>query len=999
MAAQRKAWLEVLRSKGVSLLWLDEHAQPPAEWRATHGGAAYALAPTHGARTAALAERLLGSRGCGADDGGGGGAVTWEWVQESLHHDRPQLLTKHTLFRPFARGFPISGFEGDKIAFSNYNVSSTKRRLGPTLLGYLGAKYHSSLKNTTTVLITKEVSGDKCERAKALGTPMLTIEWLYESMRQGRKLETTHAAYAAPWPAEASRSAPACAAAARGVGSTPAPVGTPAPLALATPAAVRTEPVADGPPEPRAATPAGGASSFDVPPPSRSSGLVATILRPPAARLSIGNSIGKSGGGRSSSGGRPSSGGSRSGRLAMSAGGGEPLAVDAKKGRGGSRPSCTPGKHVQSRCFPLTHSPIFSPQVTPPCDTPFAPHLTGVSCVWSSPLARLVVNGGTPIAGRQRSDELPPPPPHSTATHDCRASAGADAQDDSLEPPPAHGCLARHAAAEGRPSERRAAMPPRSGTVAGAEELLRQLEEVDDDLMGCTAVPLGHGSSRHQSRGASPSDREPRAAPRVRRAELANEHYQSGGVTTDLESDLPEYSQQVRYVDLKQERAKEEIRSRMLAEAVEVDTSKLGRGDSSQVIAANDLSEMDEIRRVSRAARLERSASETASRAAAAALALESEAPAEGGGMFSCLASGAQRGAPSPVISATIAFVGEPHEVAPLESAAASCGLIVARWRDERGCRVPLPAECSHVVFAAEGSLRLDLKALATIAAGLRPLRPSFIAHLQAGGALHGERQHLWKANELKAANEGEAHASASEARQLISTAARRAGVGSTAFEGWRVVLDASIGSASFQGAPEGGSLEGAEGGDGAPVAARGGDKAEETAAIQALARRLLAEEATLTTRDGWEALLRSGGARIVTRAAHPPPTHAVCASAAHVAQLDRVERKVPWHTASQVLEALLSATMQLPPPSEIRHMTIVDAVPRAKRENVADTFEGGGEGSPQVHAAAPAAAEGRRAAVEADASNGKRRTRHSAAAYAGGSPAHGTKRLRGQRA
>ena len=171
-------------------------------------------------------------------------------------------------------------------------------------------------------------------------------------------------------------------------------------------------------------------------------------------------------------------------------------------------------------------------------------------------------------------------------------------------------------------------------------------------------------------------------APRVRRAELANEHYQSGGATTDLESDLPEYSQQVRYVDLKQERAKEEIRSRMLAEAVEVDTSKLGRGDSSQVVAAIDLSEMDEIRRVSRAARLERSASETASRAAAAALALESEAPAEGGGMFSCLASGAPRGAPSPVISATIAFVGEPHEVAPLESAAESCGLIVARWRN-----------------------------------------------------------------------------------------------------------------------------------------------------------------------------------------------------------------------------------------------------------------------------------------------------------------------------
>ncbi|PMD39147.1 hypothetical protein L207DRAFT_430560 [Hyaloscypha variabilis F] len=113
--------------------------------------------------------------------------VTVWWLERCLHRKELINPTDHIIGRPFPV-FPIEGFSEVIIstsAFSGIDLLHVTKAVK-----LIGAKYSEDLTPQSTVLVTKSVTAvrkDKFDHAQEWGVPIVTSEWLWESIKTGTR--------------------------------------------------------------------------------------------------------------------------------------------------------------------------------------------------------------------------------------------------------------------------------------------------------------------------------------------------------------------------------------------------------------------------------------------------------------------------------------------------------------------------------------------------------------------------------------------------------------------------------------------------------------------------------------------------------------------------------------------------------------------------------------------------------------------------------------------
>jgi DNA replication regulator DPB11 len=114
--------------------------------------------------------------------------VTEWWVERCLHHKKFMDPTEHVIGRPFPV-FPIEGFAGMTVssaAFAGIDLLHVKKAVE-----LLGAKYSEDMTPQSSVLLTKSLVGlrkDKFNHAQQWKIPIVNADWLWESIKAGKKL-------------------------------------------------------------------------------------------------------------------------------------------------------------------------------------------------------------------------------------------------------------------------------------------------------------------------------------------------------------------------------------------------------------------------------------------------------------------------------------------------------------------------------------------------------------------------------------------------------------------------------------------------------------------------------------------------------------------------------------------------------------------------------------------------------------------------------------------
>ncbi|KAM3083782.1 protein kinase activating protein dpb11 [Clarireedia jacksonii] len=114
--------------------------------------------------------------------------ITDWWVERCLHHKQFMEPSAHVIGRPFP-SFPIKGFSDLNIssaAFSGIDLLHVKKATS-----LLGAKYSEDMTPLSSVLVTKSIVSlrrDKLEHAQEWKIPIVTADWLWDSITGGTRL-------------------------------------------------------------------------------------------------------------------------------------------------------------------------------------------------------------------------------------------------------------------------------------------------------------------------------------------------------------------------------------------------------------------------------------------------------------------------------------------------------------------------------------------------------------------------------------------------------------------------------------------------------------------------------------------------------------------------------------------------------------------------------------------------------------------------------------------
>lgn len=516
----------------------------PVEWR-PFTGRAYAIAD-HGADGAALAEQAVAVRQL---DGAGRKtrAASWEWLDESLAAGRILSVSEHVVLRPIEHGLPLPGFHAVKVSLTGFPHDSHEKRLAQRLLSLLGAKCHVEFKRSSTHLLAAQAvswGGKKCERAAELGTPVVTVRWLEECAREGRLVSC-------------------------------------APFALAPPGAAVTGAAADAPAW--RATPSGGGPSA-----AADEGAAA-----------VGQAAGASGFGWSVDGAAPMD----------DCGGDRPPGERRLSGELGSRSCPAAGVSAPSprRRVSVGRSPRFCGILAAGARTPGVsgtPHLPPFQLAGTSPAGGAAASPAVrTAAGAAQPPTAAQAPPAAQPRHAAQAPPADPGGLSSapcpmgLMPPPSRRPNATPSRPGARPhvalgelhdarlngplSAMRARGLARHGTMASAEELLRQLPALDpqhDALAGCTRAPGISTNGRPDTDELGSESSVGSSRRHVRRSEIA-----TGRAEEEERPSQPE----VRYVDRSQLERQEQIKARMLAASGSVAAGSCGSSDLPSDITAS----------------------------------------------------------------------------------------------------------------------------------------------------------------------------------------------------------------------------------------------------------------------------------------------------------------------------------------------------------------------------------------------------------------------------
>ncbi|TEY36359.1 hypothetical protein BOTCAL_0556g00010 [Botryotinia calthae] len=114
--------------------------------------------------------------------------ITDWWVERCLHLKKYLEPKEHVLGRPFPK-FPIEGFSGLKIssaAFTGIDILHVKKATE-----LLGGTYSEDMTPQSSVLVTKSIVSlrkDKLEHAQDWNIPIVTADWLWDSITSGSKV-------------------------------------------------------------------------------------------------------------------------------------------------------------------------------------------------------------------------------------------------------------------------------------------------------------------------------------------------------------------------------------------------------------------------------------------------------------------------------------------------------------------------------------------------------------------------------------------------------------------------------------------------------------------------------------------------------------------------------------------------------------------------------------------------------------------------------------------
>jgi DNA replication regulator DPB11 len=116
--------------------------------------------------------------------------VTVWWVERCLHYKRFMEPSEHVIGQPF-RVFPVEGFAGMTIcssAFAGIDLLHFKKAVE-----LLGAKYSEEMTPQSSILVNKSLVAlrkDKLEHALQWKIPIVSANWLWDSIEAGMKLSS-----------------------------------------------------------------------------------------------------------------------------------------------------------------------------------------------------------------------------------------------------------------------------------------------------------------------------------------------------------------------------------------------------------------------------------------------------------------------------------------------------------------------------------------------------------------------------------------------------------------------------------------------------------------------------------------------------------------------------------------------------------------------------------------------------------------------------------------
>lgn len=116
--------------------------------------------------------------------------ITFWWVERCLHHKRFENPTEHVIGRPFPI-FPIRGFNDGTTLISSSAFTGIDLLHFKKAVQLIGATYSEDMTPNSTVLVTKSLQAirkDKFDHAQEWKVPIVTADWLWDSISAGERL-------------------------------------------------------------------------------------------------------------------------------------------------------------------------------------------------------------------------------------------------------------------------------------------------------------------------------------------------------------------------------------------------------------------------------------------------------------------------------------------------------------------------------------------------------------------------------------------------------------------------------------------------------------------------------------------------------------------------------------------------------------------------------------------------------------------------------------------
>ncbi|PWA68877.1 BRCT domain-containing protein [Artemisia annua] len=110
--------------------------------------------------------------------------VSAHWIRSCLQDGHLLDISSHILFSPLQCKVPLPGFEGLRFCVSQYEEKD--RQLLRNLCHVLGGRLNNNLTKKINYLICKFSEGPKYEAACRYGMQSVTIEWIWECVKQSK---------------------------------------------------------------------------------------------------------------------------------------------------------------------------------------------------------------------------------------------------------------------------------------------------------------------------------------------------------------------------------------------------------------------------------------------------------------------------------------------------------------------------------------------------------------------------------------------------------------------------------------------------------------------------------------------------------------------------------------------------------------------------------------------------------------------------------------------